>query len=186
MINTILRILSNFLYRAYPTITKFKKKNPELQILAAGATKARKMDANSEPGYEMKWATAKRRVLILATDGFHCGDWFIPIDNIEEANLFQLTGGMLLKINSKDDCFYQFGIQHDPAWEEQTVVPLQKEKFVMKFTPFSLIMRIVSLIGCVWFVYQDINTQQFNVSTIVFVFLSIYMMIPLLKALTSK
>jgi hypothetical protein len=47
---------------------------------------------------------------------------------------------------TKDDSHYQFGMQFNPEWTNQNVLPLTIEQGQVKTSTFSLIMRLI-LVG---------------------------------------
>ena len=59
------RIIVNALYLVPVQVNKFKKLHPDVEVLIADATKARKVNSNEIAQYEVGWATARRGVLIL-------------------------------------------------------------------------------------------------------------------------
>lgn len=186
MLNSILRIFTDIIYLVPFKIRNFKKNNPDIQVLVAGATKARKMKSDSTPEYEQGWATARRSILLLATNGFHCGDWFIPLANVKDVKLHRITGGLLLKVSTNDDSFYQFGLQVNPAWEKQTVLPMRAEQIALKFSSFSIILRIILIAFFIWVIIRDYIMQQVSSSTFLYILLVIWIILPISKFLLSK
>jgi hypothetical protein len=144
------RIIVNALYLVPLQVSKFRKQHPEEEVLIADGTKARKVVSNQEAKYELGWVTARRGVLMLTSSNLRCGDWIIPISNIQEATLLSISGGSLLKISTKDDDHYQFGMQRNPAWENQSIFPLKVEKGALKFSKMSLVLRVLIL---AWMIY---------------------------------
>jgi len=186
MLNAIIRTFVNLVYLVPLKVRRFKRDHPRLHVFAAGAVKARRLKADSEPGYEYGWATARRNTLILAADGLHCGDWFIPLSGIQDAELLRITGGLLLKISAADGRFYQFGMQEDPAWESQTVLPLRAERVELKFSLASLVVRLIALAFVTWRIFLDFTAQRFNVVTVVYLLLFVWIVVPIIRLLLSK
>src|SRR5215216_40904 len=132
------RIIVNTLYLVPLQVNKFKKQHPNEEVLIADGAKARKVKSNEEAQYEMGWATARRSILILTTKGLFCGDWTIPLSNVQEATVLQIPGGSVLKVSTKDGLHYQFGMQRNPAWEKQKVLPLTVQATVLRYSKTSL------------------------------------------------
>jgi hypothetical protein len=130
-------------------VRRFKNKNPDQQVFAAGATKARKMASESRIRFEPGWITSRRAALILTNDRLVCGSWEIPLTSIVSADLLRFRslfgGGCVLKISTDSD-HYQFGLQYDPAWEEQTALKVTVTDEKIEYSIFSIVLRIIVLI----------------------------------------
>jgi hypothetical protein len=94
--------------------------------------------------------TARRAALILTTDKLVCGLWEIALSSIEQAQLVRfksgLTRGFVLKVATTDGSHYQFGLQYDPVWENQTVLKFAPgdDKFIrLKYSKFSIALRVI-------------------------------------------
>lgn len=134
----------------------FRKQHPNVQILAAGVTKARKMEADSPVQYEFEWVSSRRGMLILTETSLFCGDWEIPLAMVSEAVLLGLTGGYVRKISTVAGDHYQFGLNKSRAWESQSVLPLTQRKGSIVYSTQSLILRAIVLMGGLWYLYQGI------------------------------
>ena len=88
-VNMLDRIIVNALYLVPLQVNKFKKQHPDVEVLIADMTKARKVKTNEDVQYEIGWATARRSILVLTTQGLFCGDWAIPLSDIQEATLLK-------------------------------------------------------------------------------------------------
>lgn len=154
MLDTLFRILSNLIYLVPLTVQRFKAKEPHAQILAAGATKARKFDKDAEVGYEAGWVIARRGTLILTSEKLVCGSWDIPLSTINNAVLLRIKllfgKALVLKISTTNNDHYQFGLQYDPAWERQTALRLTVEDGKLKYSVFSIVLRAIFIIWLVW------------------------------------
>jgi hypothetical protein len=149
MLDTFYRVLTNLIYLVPLTVRRFKAKEPDSQILAAGATKARRLAEDSEIQYEAGWITARRDTLILTQDKLVCGSWQIPLSTISHTTLLRtrafLARALVLKVSTTDDQHYQFGLRYDPAWENQTALKLSITDGKIKYSKFSVAMRIILL-----------------------------------------
>lgn len=137
-------------------LQKFRKQHPDIQILASGVTKARKMETDSPVQYELEWVASRRGMLILTETSLFCGDWEIPLEMVSEAVLLSLTGGYILKISTVAGDHYQFGLNKNLDWEAQAVLPLTKRKGSIAYSTQSLILRAIVLMGVLWYLYQGI------------------------------
>jgi hypothetical protein len=151
--------------------------------LIADGTKARKVASNEEAQYEVGWATARRGVLMLTTKELVCGDWTIPLSQIQEATLLHISGGSLLKISTKDGLHYQFGLQRNPGWEEQTVFPLRVEEAALKFSTTSFILRLLFLLWLAYLIAQSYRQNGLSLGVILMLILFVWSFSPLLRLL---
>lgn len=177
------RIIVNTLYLVPLQVYKFKKQHPDAEVLIADGTKARMVKSNEEAQYEIGWATARRSTLILTTEGLFCGDWTIPLSNIQEATLLQVPGGSLLKISTNDGLHYQFGLQRNPAWEKQTVLPLNIQETVLRYSKLSLLLRLLVLTWLAYIIGQDYLRNGLTISGIIYLILFVWIGFPLLRRL---
>jgi len=177
------RIIVNTLYLVPLQVNKFKKQHPDIEVLIADATKARRVKSNEEVQYEMGWATARRSILMLTTSGLFCGDWTIPLSNIQDATLLHISGGSLLKVSTTDGLHYQFGLQRNPAWEEQKVLPLNVQQGALKFSKTSFILRLLILAWLAYIISQDYLQNGLSISGILYLILFIWISRPLLRLL---
>jgi hypothetical protein len=177
------RIIVNALYLVPLQVNKFKKQHPDTEVLIADGTKARRAKSNEEAQYEMGWVTARRSILILTTNGLFCGDWTIPLSTIQEATLIHISGGSLLKISTTDGLHYQFGLQRNPAWEKQKVLPLNIQEGALKISKASLILRFVVLAWLAYMIRQDYLQNGLSISGILYLILFVWISLPLLRLL---
>ncbi|MDX1475068.1 MAG: hypothetical protein R3309_12915 [Reinekea sp.] len=175
------RIIVNAIYLVPLQVSKFKKQHPEEQVLIADGTKARKVKSNQHAQYEVGWATARRGVLMLTTKNLRCGDWIIPLSTIHEATLLYISGGTLLKISTDDDSHYQFGLQRNPAWENQTVFPLKVEQGALKFSTVSLVLRLLILIWITYVTGQIYFQNGFSLSIIFYLIIIAWLVSPFVR-----
>jgi len=154
MLDTFFRVLTNLFYLVPFQVRRFKVKEPDSQVLAAGATKARKIGKDSKVQYEAGWIAARRGALILTQEKLVCGSWQIPLSTINNALLLRVRSlfvkGLVLKLSTTDGCHYQFGLQYDPAWETQTALKLTIEEGKIKHSVFSIALRVILVIWLIW------------------------------------
>lgn len=177
------RIIVNTLYLVPLQVNRFKKQHPNEELLIADGTKARIVKSNEEAQYEMGWATARRSVLILTTRGLFCGDWAISLSNVQEATLLQIPGGSVLKVSTKDGLHYQFGMQRNPAWEKQKVLPLGVQKTVLKYSTTSFLLRLFVLAWLAYTIGQDYLQNGVRASSVIYLILFVWIGFPLLRRL---
>jgi hypothetical protein len=175
------RIIVNTVYLVPRQVNKFKKQHPNEEVLIADGTKARRVKSKEEAQYEIGWATARRSILILTTSGLYCGGWTIPLSNIQEATLLKISGGSLLKISTIDDLHYQFGLQRNPAWEKQKVLPLSVQDSALKFSKASLIFRLIVLAWLAYLISRQYSQDGLSISAILSLVLFVWISIPLLR-----
>ena len=162
MLDTFYRVLTNLIYLVPLAVRRFKAKEPDSQILAAGATKARRLAEDSGIQYEAGWITARRGTLILTRDKLVCGPWQIPLSTISHATLLRtkvpLAKALVMKVSTTEGQHYQFGLRYDPAWENQTALKLSVTDGKIGYSKFSVAWRVVLAIALViwliWLVVQ--------------------------------
>jgi hypothetical protein len=174
------RIIVNALYLVPLQVNKFKKLHPDVDVLIADGTKARKVKSNDVAQYEAGWATARRGVLMLTTKGLFCGDWTIPLSTIQEATLLHISGGSILKISTNDGLHCQFGMQRNSAWEEQKLFPVKIEEGALKFSKFSLVLRLLFLLWVAYLMVQSYLQNGLNLGVIVMLILFAWSCSPLI------
>jgi hypothetical protein len=183
MLDRFVRSMANSFYLVPGQVKKFKEQHPDTQVLVADATKARKVKSNAEGQYELGWATARRNVLILTTNGLFCGDWTIPLSNIQEATLIHISGGSLLKVSTTDGLNYQFGLQRNPEWEAQKILPLNIQQGALKFSKTGLILRLLLLAWLAYIVSQDYLRNGFSLASLIYLLLLIWIVLPFVRLL---
>jgi hypothetical protein len=180
------RIIVNTLYLVPLQVNKFKKQHPNEEVLIADGTKARKVKSNEEAQYEMGWATARRSILILTTQELFCGDWTIALSDVQVATLLHIPGGSVLKVSTKDGLHYQFGMQRNPAWEKQKVLPLTVQETVLNYSRTSLILRLLVLAWLAYIIGQDYVQNGLSTSGVIYILLFVWIGFPLLRRLISS
>jgi hypothetical protein len=177
------RIIVNTLYLVPLQVNKFKKQHPDAEVLVADGTKARKVKSNEEAQHEMGWATARRSILILTTQALFCRDWTIPLSTVQEATLLHIPGGSVLKVSTKDGLHYQFGMQRNPAWEKQKVLPLTIQETVLGYSKTSLVLRLLLLAWLGYLIGQDYLQNGLRTSGFIYLILFVWIGFPLLRRL---
>jgi hypothetical protein len=161
MINKLLKGLVDLIYGVGRVKTNYLRTNPTEKILAADGSKGitTKGDKGIERGLD--WVTSQRAVVLLTDKKIKCGQWDIPLENIETAQLLKINSlfgpGQVLKLKTMDDIHYQFGMQFNPEWTNQNVLPLTIEQGQVKTSTFSLIMRLI-LVG--YIIYWLLGTFE--------------------------
>jgi hypothetical protein len=161
MINKLLKGLVDLIYGVGRVKTDYLRTNPTEKILAADGSKGitTKGDKGIERGLD--WVTSQRAVVLLTDKKIKCGQWDIPLENIETAQLLKINSlfgpGQVLKLKTMDDIHYQFGMQFNPEWTNQNVLPLTIEQGQVKTSTFSLIMRLI-LVG--YIIYWLLGTFE--------------------------
>jgi hypothetical protein len=177
------RIIVNALYLVPLQVNKFKKQHPDVEVLIADMTKARKVKSNEDVQYEMGWATARRSILVLTTQGLFCGDWAIPLSDIQEATLLKIPGGSVLKVSMKDGSHYQFGMQRNPAWEKQKALQLTIQETVLKYSKTSFLLRLLILVWLAYIIGQDYLQNGLRTFGVIYLILFVWIGFPLLRRL---
>lgn len=161
MINKLMKGLVDLIYGVGRAKTNFLRSNPTERILAADGSKGitTKGDKGIERGLD--WVTSQRAVVLLTDKRIKCGHWDIPLEQIKTVQLLKINSlfgqGQVLKLKTKDDNHYQFGMQFNPEWTNQNVLPLTLEQGQVKTSTFSLIVRLM-LVG--YIIYWLLGTFE--------------------------
>ena len=157
----ILKKIVDFIYGTNRIRKKYSKNNPEEKILASDASKGIRTMENEELERGMDWVTSQRAVLILTDKKLNCGNWKINIDEIQNANLIKIKTifgpGQVLKITTKNNDNYQFGMQLNEEWTSQSVLPLSIENGKIKYSNFSIAIRILLLLYLIYWIIDKVK-----------------------------
>ncbi len=87
-----------------------------------------------------------------------CGKWTIPIDTISTAQLLKINSlfgaGQVLKVQTSDNKNFQFGMQLNPEWTNQQLLPLTLEKGQVKNSAFSIVVRTIAIGYLIYWLYE--------------------------------
>ena len=153
----ILKKIIDFIYGTKYVKRKFIASHANEEIIACDASKGIITKSNTNIKRSLNWVTSQRAVILLTNKRIKCGKWDILLDDIISAQLVKIRTtfgpGQVIKIITKDGSNFQFGMQANEAWSNQTVLPLTIEKGKLKFSVFSIIIRLI-IVGYIiyWFV----------------------------------
>jgi hypothetical protein len=137
----------NIIYRTKRARQKYLKSYPSEKILAANATKGVRYLENQTMMKSTDWIGSQRAVLLLTNRKIVCGKWEIPLEDINNSELIKIKTldgpGQILKISTKNQGYFQFGMQVNRQWDEQTALSLIVSKGKVKYSMYSIIIRIV-------------------------------------------
>jgi len=146
----ILKKITDFIYGTGRVRRQFSTQNPDEKVLAADASKGIMTKGNNDVKRGLDWVTSQRAVVLLTDKRIKCGQWNIPLEEIESSELIKINTtfgpGQVLKISTKDHNNFQFGMQMNKEWTDQEVIPLTLEKGKLKNSLFSIAIRLI-LIG---------------------------------------
>jgi hypothetical protein len=127
-------------------------------VLAADASKGIVTTTNHEIQRGLDWVTSQRAVVLLTDKKIVCGKWTIPLDRVSKAQLLKINslfgGGQVLKVQTTDDKNFQFGMQINPEWTNQQLLPLTLEKGRVKNSVFSIVVRIIGISYLIYWLYE--------------------------------
>ena len=146
--------LVDLLYRTGRARRKFERTNPGEKVWAADASKGVITQDDQAIQHGFHWVTSQRAVIMLTDKRIVCGKWTIPLDAITAAQLIKYGSAHVLKIQTKDGANYQFGMQVNPEWTNQHILPLLPEKERVKFSLYSIIMRLILLGYICYYLYS--------------------------------
>ena len=86
---------------------------------------------------------------MLTNEKLVCGSWEIPLASIKDAQLLRVKSmfakALILKVSAEDG-YYQFGLQYDPAWEQQTALKLSIEDGKIKRSLVLTLIRVFAFL----------------------------------------
>jgi len=159
MMSKISKRLVDLIYETRRVRTEFELNNPTEKVLAANASKGIVTTSNQDIQYGLDWVTSQRAVVLLTDKKLVCGKWTIPLDTISTAQLVEIKtlfgGGQVLKVQTADGKNYQFGMQNNPEWTNQELLPLTIEKGQVKYSAFSILIRLFIVGYLIYWLYQS-------------------------------
>lgn len=153
MLNRLNTAISNLLFLVPLATARFRRANPGLAILIAGATKANQT-GTSDVERGAGWITAYRGALIVTPEALVAGPLRILVPSITEARLLKVRGGYVLTVNPEGMPICQFGLPPDPRWESALPFPVTIEVGRVRYSLFSILVRVWLLISIpflLWF-----------------------------------
>lgn len=149
------KILKQIVDVIYRTNSKRKKleRLENTKVFAADASKGIITQQNEDIKKGIDWITSQRAVLFLTEKYIICGKWRIPLDQITKASLIKIRGGQVLKIDTENNT-YQFGMQVNPEWTKQEVLPLTLQKGEMTYSLYSVVVRLLLIGYLMYWVYD--------------------------------
>lgn len=160
MLNQILKGLVDLVYGTGRVRRKFEQNNPNEKVLAADASKGIVTATNQDIQRGLDWVTSQRAVVLLTDKKLVCGKWTIPLETISKAQLLKINslfgGGQVLKVQTTEDKNYQFGMQLNPEWTNQQLLPLTFEKEKVKHSAFSIIARLIVVGYLIYWLYANL------------------------------
>jgi hypothetical protein len=157
MLNKLMKEFVDLLYGTARIRRNYEESNPDEKVLAADASKGIVTIGKTDVVRGATWVTSQRSVLMLTNSKIICGKWTIPIDEIQSTQLLEVTSifgdGAVLKVQTKHGKNYQFGMQVNPEWTQQQVVPLRPEKAKVKNSVFSIVVRVAAIGYILYWLY---------------------------------
>ncbi len=159
MMYQLLKRFTDFIYGTQRVREKFEYNNPDEQILAADASKSIVTSTNERVQRGFDWVNSQRAVVILTDKRIICGKWIIPLETIISAELIKIGSGQVLKIHTKDNRHYQFGMQYSPEWINQQFLPLKYSEGKIKYSTFSIIIRMIVIGYIIYWIYARLFSK---------------------------
>lgn len=157
MINKMMKGLVDLIYMTGRTRRKFELDNPNEKVLAADGSKGIATEKNQDIQRGLDWVTSQRAVILLTDKKIICGKWTIPLNTISAVQLLKINSlfgsGQVLEIQTEDGKNYQFGMQLNPEWTNQQILSLTIEKGQVKYSLFSIIMRLFAVVYLIFWFY---------------------------------
>ncbi|OHD07950.1 MAG: hypothetical protein A2086_01470 [Spirochaetes bacterium GWD1_27_9] len=152
----IIRKITNIIYNSNSIRKKYLLENPSEKIIMCDASKSVKLDEDKTPEYGKEWITAKRCVFIFSDKKIKAGKWEIPINQIDNAELIKFSTlygkGMVLKISTIQNEYYQFGLQYNKEIENQNILNFKISEQKLKLSLFSIIIRIIAISFLIYYI----------------------------------
>ena len=137
---------------------------PMSELLHKCMTKATTAEGDQRK-YGPNWVTSRRGLLKVFDDHLECGDWRIDYAEIKDAVLcsfrsfFLRIPGYILTVET-DDRTYHFGLNGwGRFWKGNLPLDAKRETGKLRFTWFSIVVRVI-LVGYIgYLVWQWITTR---------------------------
>ena len=150
--------LVDLIYGTERVRRKYEETNPDEKVVAADAAKGIITNQDQAITRGTDWITSQRAIVLLTSKRVVCGKWKIPIEQIQSSQLLKFRSlfgeGAVLKLQTVDGTNYQFGMQINPEWTEQQIIPLTYEQAKIKHSAFSVIVRIVAIGYLIYWAYE--------------------------------
>jgi hypothetical protein len=157
----ILKKITDFIYGTSRVRSKYLTEHPDEKVIAADASKGIMTQGENDIKRGADWVTSQRAVILLTDKRISCGNWTIPLENILTAKLIEINTtfgtGQVLKITTKDHHNFQFGMQMNREWTEQSVLPLVFEKGKLKYSLFSIVVRLILIGYLIYWIVEKIK-----------------------------
>lgn len=148
----IVNLITDLVFLVPVATARFRRRHPGVPILVAGSTKACETYTRVvERGPH--WIAARRGTLIATPSALFCGDWQIPLERVQSADLVYIRGGQVLVVACKDGPVYQFGLGPGSAWEKRLPLVLNVTRGKAGWSLFSILVRVwlvVMLLFTLW------------------------------------
>jgi len=154
MLDKMMKGLTDLVYMTGRVRRKFELDNPNEKVLAADASKGIVTEKNQDIQRGLDWVTSQRAVILLTDKKIICGKWIISLGAISTAQLLKFGSGQVLKIQTEDGKNYQFGMQINPEWTNQQILPLTLEIAKVKYSFFSIIVRVILFGYLIYWFYE--------------------------------
>ena len=156
--NKLMKEFVDLIYGTGRERRKYQLTNPTENVLAADASKGIVTTNNQDIQRGFDWVTSQRAVVLLTDTKIISGKWIIPLDTIDTIQLLKINSlfgaGQVLKVQTKDDKNYQFGMQLNPEWTNQQVIPLTLVKGQIKYSLFSVVVRVILIAYFIYWLYD--------------------------------
>lgn len=163
MLNKLMKGLVDLIYGTRRVRRKYEQANPDEKVVAADASKGIITNKNQGITRGTDWVTSQRAVVLLTSKKVICGKWTIPLDQVQSSQLLKFRSlfgdGAVLKLQTVDGTNYQFGMQINPEWAEQQIIPLTYEQAKIKHSPFSIALRVLTIGYLIYWLYERFVTN---------------------------
>ena len=157
----IFKKIMDFIYGTGRVSRKYSTEHPDETVLVADASKGIMTKGDKDIKRGIDWVTSQRAVVLLTDKRIKCGQWDILLNNIANAKLTRINTtfghGQVLKIETNDQGNFQFGMQMNREWTEQTTLPLTLEKGKLKYSLLSIIIRLVLIGYLIYWIIEKIK-----------------------------
>jgi len=141
----ILKKLVDLIYLSPFKLSQFKKKYPNESLIGYGGTKAIILDCEEDVKRGTKWLAARRALFIMSDKRIVAGDWEIGLESIIKAQILCYGSGMVLKLETAEGDFYQFGLQYIKTLLVQEHLEIELINSKVKYSLLSIMLRVFVL-----------------------------------------
>ncbi len=150
----MIKQLTAALYGVKKKVHQFQERYPDEKIFVADGAKAVTLPVDRAVTRGGHWVSANRGVVIFTNQRIVFEHWNIPLSDITATEITEFKSvlgytGLVVKIVTRENQSYQFGLSYDPTWLNQKVLKVKvvPDKFGDSWVMFLIRIVLIAYIG---------------------------------------